>query len=50
VSESSRVADDEAVRILMRLSSEVFRDYARSVRVRRPVEDMMMGCLARLLE
>jgi len=44
------VADDEAVRILMRLSSAVFREYADSRRVRRPVEDFVMGCANWLLE
>jgi len=44
------VADDEAVRILMRLSSVVFREYAESQRVRRPVEDFVMGCANWLLE
>lgn len=43
-------ADEEAVRILRRLSSSVFREYAESVRVRRPVEDFVMGCAAWLFE
>lgn len=43
-------ADDEAVRILMRLSSAVFREYAEGRRVRRPVEDFVMGCANWLLE
>lgn len=43
-------ADDEAVRILMRLSSAVFREYADSMKVRRPVEDFVMGCASWLLE
>jgi hypothetical protein len=48
--ESSSAADEDAVRILMRLSSSVFREYAASVRIRRPVEDLVMGCMARLFE
>ena len=48
--ESPSAADDEAVRILMRLKSSVFREYAESVKVRRPVEDFVMGCAARLFE
>jgi hypothetical protein len=47
---SSSADDDEAVRILMRLSSSVFRDYAESVKVRRPVEDFLMGCANWLFE
>lgn len=43
-------ADEAAVRILRRLSSNVFREYAESVRVRRPVEDFVMGCAAWLFE
>lgn len=44
------VADDEAVRILRRLSSAVFREYADRERVRRPVVDLVMGCANRLFE
>lgn len=43
-------ADEEAVRILRRLSSAVFREYAERQRVRRPVEDFVMGCANWLLE
>lgn len=43
-------ADDEAIRILRRLSSTVFREYAESTRVRRPVEDFVMGCASWLME
>ena len=43
-------ADDEAVHILMRLSSAVFREYADTSRVRRPVEDFVMGCANWLFE
>lgn len=43
-------ADEDAVRILRRLSSAVFLEYAESVRVRRPVEDFVMGCANWLLE
>lgn len=43
-------ADVEAVRILRRLSSAVFREYADRERVRRPVVDFVMGCANRLLE
>ena len=43
-------ADDEAVRILRRLSSEVFREYAESAKVRRPIEDLVMGCANWLFE
>ena len=43
-------ADDEAVRILMRLSSAVFREYADTSRVRRPVEDFVVGCANWLFE
>jgi hypothetical protein len=43
-------ADEEAVRILMRLSSAVFREYAESVKVRYPVQDFLMGCAAWLFE
>ncbi|MEO6982595.1 MAG: hypothetical protein ABI072_05715 [Edaphobacter sp.] len=50
VGKSASEAEDEAVRILRRLSSCVFREYAESVRVRRPVEDFVMGCAAWLLE
>jgi hypothetical protein len=50
VEESSSANDDEAVRILMRLSSSVFQDYAESVTVRRPVEDFLMGCALWLFE
>jgi hypothetical protein len=50
VESGDAAADDEAVRILMRLSSSVFRDYAESVKVRRPVEDFLMGCANWLFE
>jgi|GEM_PF-3058826 len=43
-------ADDEAVRILRRLSSEIFREYAEGVKVRRPIEDVVMGCANWLFE
>lgn len=43
-------ADKEAVRILRRLSSAVFLEYAESVRTRRPIEDFVMGCASWLLE
>ena len=43
-------ADDEAVRILRRLSSEVFREYAEGVKIRRPIEDLVMGCANWLFE
>lgn len=43
-------ADEEAVRILRRLSSVVFLEYAEGVRVRRPIEDFVMGCANWLLE
>jgi hypothetical protein len=50
VGETSTAADDEAVRILMRSSSAVFREYADNVRVRRPVEDFVMGLAALVFE
>ena len=50
LAESVSEADEEAVRILRRLSSSVFREYAESVKVRRPVEDFVMGCAAWLFE
>ena len=50
VNGSASEADVEAVRILRRLSSNVFLEYAESVRVRRPVEDFVMGLAARLFE
>lgn len=43
-------ADDEAVSILRRLSSAVFLEYAETNRVRRPIEDFVMGCASWLLE
>jgi hypothetical protein len=43
-------ADAEAVHILMRLSREVFDDYAKSVAVNRPVSYFVMDCLSRLLQ
>ena len=43
-------ADAEAVHILMRLSREVFDDYAKSVTVNRPVSYFVMDCLSRLLQ
>lgn len=43
-------ADNEAISILRRLSSAVFLEYAESVRVRRPIEDFVMGCASWLLE
>lgn len=46
----ANAADDEAVSILRRLSSAVFLEYAESVRMRRPVEDFVMGCANWLLE
>jgi len=50
IAESVSHADEEAVRILRRLSSSVFLEYAESVKVRRPVEDFVMGCAAWLFE
>jgi hypothetical protein len=50
IAESVSQADEEAVRILRRLSSSVFLEYAESVKVRRPVEDFVMGCAAWLFE
>lgn len=50
VAESSSADDEEAMRILLRLSSSVFQEYAESVRVRRPVEDFLMGCANWLFE
>lgn len=47
---SASKADDEAVRILRQLSSVVFQEYAESVKVRRPVEDFVMGCANWLFE
>ncbi|GGA58480.1 hypothetical protein GCM10011507_07300 [Edaphobacter acidisoli] len=43
-------ADDEAISILRRLSSAVFLEYAEGARVRRPLEDFVMGCASWLLE
>ncbi|SRR5579875_348456 len=43
-------ADKEAVSILRQLSSAVFLEYAESTRVRRPIEDFVMGCASWLLE
>ena len=43
-------ADEEAVRILRRLSSVVFLEYAENARVRRPIEDFVMECANWLLE
>jgi hypothetical protein len=43
-------ADADAIHILMRLSSAVFREYAEGMKVRRPVEDFVMGCASWLLE
>ena len=46
----ANAADDEAISILRRLSSVVFLEYAESVRMRRPIEDFVMGCANWLLE
>lgn len=43
-------ADKEAISILRQLSSAVFLEYAESTRVRRPIEDFVMGCASWLLE
>jgi hypothetical protein len=47
---SATRADDVAVRILRRLSSGVFREYADNMKVRRPVEDFVEGCANWLFE
>lgn len=47
---SATRADDEAVRILRRLSSSVFLEYAENMKARRPVEDFVVGCANWLLE
>jgi hypothetical protein len=41
---------EEAVGLLMRLSSTVFREYAAGEQRRYPVEDFLMGCAAWLFE
>lgn len=43
-------ADDEAISILRRLSSRIFLEYAERARVKRPLEDLVMGCASWLLE
>jgi hypothetical protein len=41
-------ADDEAIRILMRLSRSVFEEYAGIVSGKGRLEELMIGCVARL--
>jgi hypothetical protein len=43
-------AHDEAVRILRRLSSSVFCEYADTMKARRPVGDFVVGCANWLFE
>jgi hypothetical protein len=47
--ETTSMADDEAIHILMSLSRSVFEEYAESVSGKGRVDELVIGCVARLV-